>query len=111
MLLKGDAAIGEQRGGIPGGLAGIGIGLGGVADQDGQGRFLREASHRFAIALEKGGTFEQVLRKIATDGEFGKDGQISAAAGRFLGHLEDAGRIAGEVADGGVELAEGDLHG
>ncbi len=72
---------------------------------------MRETNQGFAIAFQEGGAFEQVLGQITTDAKFGKDGQIGAAAGGFMGHIEDAGRVAGEIADGGVELAKGDFHG
>ena len=111
VLLEGHAAFGEQSGGVPGGFAGGGMGARGVANQDGQGRFLSERGDGGAVAFEEGRALEQVLRKIAAQAEFGENGQIGAAAFGFGGHVQDAGGVAGEIAYGRIELAEGNFHG
>ena len=60
--------------------------------------------------VEEAGPLEQILGRIAGEGQLGKDRQLGAAAlgrGRALEH-EPA--VAVEVADGRVDLAERDLH-
>ena len=49
---------------------------------------------------------QQVLGRVAGDGQLGKAEQV-AARGLGLGHrLEDAGDVAGQVADDGVDLGQ-----
>ena len=105
VLLENDAAVRPEARRRSRRLAGWDVGARGVADQDGQRRFLRETGDLVAIAFEEAGAFEQIQREIAADAEFGKDGEIGAAVFGFAGHVENARGIAGEVADGGIELA------
>jgi len=56
------------------------------------------------VAFYEGGAFNQVLRGIAADAEFGEDSKFGAAGFGFGGEFEDALGVAFEVAYGGVEL-------
>src|SRR5690606_32212727 len=66
---------------------------------------------RLPRILDERGLVEEVLRRVADEAELGEDGERGARAGRAPGVVEDALGVPGEVADGGVDLAEGDLHG
>ncbi len=71
---------------------------------DGQRDGFGEAHEFLLIAFDEGGAFDEILRGVAADAEFGKDGEFGAAGLGFGGEFEDAFGIAFEVADGGVEL-------
>src|SRR2546426_12436675 len=55
-------------------------------------------------------SLQKIERGIAADAQFGENGQVRAALFRFGGQLQNPRGIAGKIADGGVELREGDLH-
>src|SRR6185312_8475801 len=53
---------------------------------------------------------QQVLGRVAGDGQLGEERELRpglACASELLAHL---GLVAGDVADGGVDLGEGDAH-
>ena len=52
----------------------------------------------------------QVLRRIAGDEELGEEDQVGPERGGAGARLTGAGDVAGDVADGRVELGEGDLE-
>ena len=69
-----------------------------------------EAFEHGEIVRDEPAFVQQIARRIAGDGEFGKDddfhpGLHPAPVGR-----EDARFVACQVADGGIDLGEGDLH-
>ena len=78
-----------------------------------QASFARGDSEAFEhgeIVRDEPAFVQQIARRIAGDGEFGKDddfhpGLHPAPVGR-----EDARFVARQVADGGIDLGEGDLH-
>ena len=63
------------------------------------------------VVLDEGWALDEILRRVAADAEFREDGDVGAGGVSLAGHGEDAGGVAVEVADGGVELGEGDFHG
>ncbi len=65
---------------------------------------------RGARRLDERGTLEQVLGRIPAERQLGEDGQRGAARlGRSQG-LQHQPAVPVEVADGGVDLRERDLH-
>ena len=54
---------------------------------------------------------EQVAGRVAADDQLGQDHQVCALFAGPGDGVGDASGVGGEVADGGVELGEGDLHG
>ena len=100
----------DQSGAIRHGLAGIVLRLAHVADERGEGDGFARAAQLRPIARDEGGALDQVLRRIAAEAKLGKDGEVGAARLRLARHFEDARRIAFEIADGGIELGQGDFH-
>jgi hypothetical protein len=71
----------------------------------------RSCTDRTALALarlQKSLALQQIARRIAAHHELGQDQQVGP--GRVGHGLADKAQIALEIADGGVELAECDLH-
>ena len=54
------------------------------------------------------GLEHKTFRRIAGEEQFGKDDEIGALPGRFVTGAKSFGRIAGNIADSGVELGDGD---
>ena len=54
---------------------------------------------------------DEVLRRVAGDGELRSENQIGAAVDELAVGLENLAMIAGQIADGGVELREANFHG
>jgi hypothetical protein len=50
------------------------------------------------------------LREIAAQAQFGEDDEIGAALAGSAGCVENSGGVAGEIAYGGIQLAERDFH-
>ena len=61
-------------------------------------------------ALEEAFLLEQVARRVAGDGEFGEDDDVGARFSRAAGEGLDFAGVAVQVADGGIDLCERDLH-
>src|SRR6185437_7827298 len=111
LLLEGDVTVGEKRGAIRGEFSGRFLRFADVADDCGHGHAGGEALKLFEIALDEGGTFDEILRRIAAQAEFGKNDEVGGAGFRFAGHLQHAGGISREIADGWIELGQSYLHG
>ena len=62
------------------------------------------------VAIDKGRTFEKVLRKVAAQAKLGKNGKVGASLFGLLRQAQDASRISCEIAYGGIELRERYLH-
>jgi len=71
---------------------------------------VRQRRERRRRRVQERGTLEQVARRIAGQRQLGKDCQLGPALLSRGGRLEDQPPIAGEVADGRVDLSERDLH-
>ena len=81
------------------------------ADQDSDAPNERGEARQFVGARgKKCRTQQQILRRVATQRELRGDQQLRPAAPRLGGSLEDARRIAGEIADHLVELSDRDAH-
>ena len=114
LLEEGDAAVGEEGGDVARMLACGWVAFGGEGDAaencgaaGGGGCDLFE---RLLGAGEEGGFFEEVGGRVAADGEFGEDYKVGGLGGGTRGEVEDEAAVAGEVADGRVDLGESDLH-
>jgi len=53
---------------------------------------------------------EQGLRGIAGDGQLGKSEQIDAQGLGTVNHVDDPGRVTGQIAHGAVDLSKTDAH-
>ena len=69
------------------------------------------ALHGGGVVGEERGLEEQVLRRVAGYSEFGECDEVGVGGPGFVNQLDDAGGVAGDVADGGVELAQGPAGG
>ena len=56
------------------------------------------------------GPQEEVLGRVAGDGELGEEREVGAGLPRLLEPVEDEGAVAVEVADGRVDLRECEAH-
>ena len=63
------------------------------------------------IAFDECGPLDQILRRIAAEAQLGKYSHIRAAGFRFAREFQNARRIAFKIANDGIELCEGNLHG
>ncbi len=61
--------------------------------------------------FQEAGTQEQVLGRIAGDGELGKEHEVGCLGPRLLELREDPLAVAVEVADDGVDLGQREPHG
>ena len=59
---------------------------------------------------DEGRPQQQILRRVAGDGELGEEDEVGAGLARLLEPPEDAARIALEVADDAVDLSECESH-
>ena len=62
------------------------------------------------IAFDKSGAFDKILWRITAQAKFRKHSQIRAARLRLNREFQYPRRIALKIANGGIELCEGDLH-
>ena len=70
----------------------------------------RQRVERGTRRLDEGGTLEQILGRISAERQLGEDGQRGAPRlGRGQG-LQHQTSVPVEVADGGIDLSERDLH-
>ena len=61
---------------------------------------------RGACGPEEAGAQQEVLGRVAGDHELREEGEVGALVARALDPLDDAARVAGEVADDAVDLCE-----
>ena len=103
-LLEKNFSVGDERGGIGNGFAGIVHGVADESDEGWQRDFFGEADEFLLVSLGERWALDEVLRRVSADAELRKDGEVGAAFLGFGGEFEDAGDIAVEIADGWVEL-------
>ncbi|MDQ1388122.1 MAG: hypothetical protein QOF56_1576, partial [Acidobacteriaceae bacterium] len=53
---------------------------------------------------------DQVPRRVAADGEFGKQDEAGACRPRLLREVDDPGSVAGKISNCGINLSQRDLH-
>ena len=79
-------------------------------DQDDPARRLRDLRERALRRPHEAGPQEEVLGRVAGDGELGEDRDVRAGLPRLLEPVEDEGAVAVEIADGGIDLGESEAH-
>jgi hypothetical protein len=60
--------------------------------------------------LDEGGSFQQILRRIAAQAQLRENGEIRSALLSLLGKRQNSRSISREIAYRGVELREGYFH-
>ena len=60
-----------------------------------------------AVLGDEVGLVEQVLGGVAGDGELGEGDEVGVLGSGLVDVVEDLGRVAPQIADGGVDLGEG----
>jgi hypothetical protein len=103
---RGDAPVADQRCGVV--APAVGAELGEADHQAGALHLGREALERAAAIGEEALAQQQVLGRIAAQRQLGRQHQVGARGARARAELKDARRVAGEVADGAVDLSRGD---
>src|SRR5581483_11809571 len=63
---------------------------------------------RGAVVLDKGAAQDEIFRRVAGDGQLRETDEVDAQLPRPLDLANDAGGVAGEVADGGIDLGQTD---
>ena len=76
---------------------------------DARGR-LRHLRGGLGGRADERGAEQEVLRRIARDRELGEHDELGARVARLGDPPDDAVAVAVEVADGRVDLSQGDLH-
>ena len=79
-------------------------------DGDDPARGAGDLLERLLGRAHEAGAQQQVLRRVAGDGELGEEDEIRRTPLRLLEPVEDQRAVAGEVADDGVDLGERDPH-
>jgi hypothetical protein len=64
----------------------------------------------FTIAGDEGGLFDEIARRIAANGEFGKKNQLGAGLAGALGEIDDFRGVAVEIPDGRIDLSQRNDH-
>src|SRR5205085_12695275 len=70
----------------------------------------RDLVHRPLGRPHEAGAQEQILGRIARDGQLGEENEIGPFAARLLEALEDPVAVAVEVADDGIDLRQREPH-
>lgn len=81
-----------------------------MADHQWQWRFACQLCKPQVASVEKMAAQQQVLWRIAGERQLRGEQQVGTARCGILCRSKDAGAVAGEVADGGVDLGEADAH-
>ena len=61
-------------------------------------------------AFEEGWFLDEVARRVAGEREFGERDDVGVGGCGAFGELEHEASVAGEVADGGIDLSQCDFH-
>ena len=81
------------------------------ADEHGDAvRRLRDLVDRPPCGAHETGAEQQVLRRVAGDHELGKEDQVGVRVPGLLQPIDDAGRVAVDVADDAIDLGECESH-
>ncbi len=106
-----DLAVGDDGDGVvEEATCGAGIFFGEADDGDDVFGGIGDAGDGFFGEGEGGGFEEEVFGGIAEDGEFGEEDDVGVLGFGGGDHVEVFFEVAGDVADGGVDLGEGDAH-
>jgi hypothetical protein len=60
------------------------------------------------VVVDEAGAHQEVFRRVAGNGQLWKSNDVGTLLAGVPPPLEDLGNVAIEVADGGVDLGEGD---
>ena len=83
------------------------------ASQNGRGQLARSEGQfvdRGTAAGKEAGLFKKVGGRIATDGEFGEDGEARTLLRRSAADSDDSFEISGEISNSRIDLGQRDLH-
>ena len=101
----------EDGGGVAGWPAGVGLVYGGVANDDGRpAAALGQAIERLPVLAEERRLGQQVARRVAAQRQLRQQDQRRTGLVGALPHPGDHVGVPVEVADGGVDLCDGNLH-
>src|SRR6266851_5400271 len=81
-----------------------------VADEARQRNFRRKFFQFIQVPVEKGWTFQKILRRITAEAELGKNSKVRSSLLGLSSQVQDASGIPQEIADGGIELRERYFH-
>src|SRR6185437_5612133 len=108
-----NAPVAQQGGRVHDVLAGSAMRGRDVATDD-SGLSIRRARSNLlnglSSASDKGGLLQQVGGRVAADGEFRKEHETGSALRGPLSEFKNLAGVPVEVADGGIDLGERDLH-
>jgi len=113
VLFEQDAAGIHEDCGVDSGLAGLNFGGKGYADQNRSGQVAGGGAQFVdsgAAAGQKAGFLKEVGGRIATDNEFGEDGEARTERGGATADGKDFLDVSGEIPDGGIDLGQCNLH-
>ena len=106
-ILVQNAAVVDNGGGV-----GNIVGNGDAAHNGGNAAGGRgNARHGGGVVGQKRRLEQQILRRIAGNGQLGKGYQVCVRGPRLVNEIHDAGRIAGNIPDSGVKLGQGQAKG
>ncbi len=110
-LDKGNLAVYQQCRGIHDRFTGFGMRRRDQsADHGNSVGFGGNAFHRLAIACDERWSLDEIPGRIATNGQLGKQNETGAGGSGAPGKIDDLRSVAGEISDGGIDLAQRDLH-
>jgi len=78
----------------------------GVADKGRKRNFSCERFQFIDVPVEKGRTFQQVLRRITAKAKLGENSKVCSSLLGLPRQAQDASGIPCEIANGGIELRE-----
>ena len=108
----GHLAVAQQRAGVeqPGALAGMRLGESHQRADAREDRIAREPLERRELPLDELAQGQQVLGRVAAQGQLGEDRQLGAGLGRLPRTPHDGRRVVLERAYRGVDLCQPDAH-
>ena len=74
------------------------------------GERARAVRQGVGAGLHEGGSQQQVFGRVAAQAEFGREHEAGALRVGTAGGVDDLRGVAGEVADGGIDLRQGHFH-
>ena len=113
MLFEQQAPAIQQNRGVHGRLAALAVRRQRHARQHGGGQLAGGRGQLIdgrAAAGQKAGLFKKVGRRIAADGQFGKDREPRAQRGGAPAGGNNLFKVSGEIPDRGIDLGQCDLH-
>lgn len=102
-----DGTVFAPCGGVIAGTFFVDDGTGDEGDGSGLGG---KGSEGVLYIADKAGLEEEVAGRVTAGGEFGCQDELRAGIDQFAVGLEEAGAVAGEVSDGGIDLCDSYFH-